>query len=80
KNELLERYEKYLADKQARSFESRFTIKSEFRSLIIGNRWRRINDLKQKYDVNIQILNNQVPPPAVVPVPPPTTNGEQQHD
>ncbi|CAF3361315.1 unnamed protein product [Rotaria socialis] len=80
KKELLERYEKYLADKQARSFETRFTIKSEFRSIIIGNRRRRINDLKQKYDVNIQILNNQVPPSAVVPVPPPMTNGEQQHD
>ncbi|CAF0936588.1 unnamed protein product [Rotaria sordida] len=58
KNELIQRYEKYLADKQARSYELRFTIKSQYRSLILGYRRRTINNLKQKYDVNIQILSN----------------------
>ncbi|UJR21965.1 hypothetical protein I4U23_025033 [Adineta vaga] len=61
KNELLERYEKYQADQQARSFELRFTIKPEYRSLIIGPRRRTMNNLMQKYDVHIQISNSQTP-------------------
>ena len=74
KKELLERYEKYQADKQARSFELRFTIKPEYRSIIIGARRRTINQLKQKYDVNIQISNSSTPPSAVVPTPSSTNN------
>ncbi|CAF5188025.1 unnamed protein product, partial [Rotaria sp. Silwood1] len=69
KNELIKRYEKYQTDKQARSYELRLIIKSQYRSLIIGPRRRTINNLKQKYDVNIQILNNQQPTSAVVPTP-----------
>ena len=84
KKELLERYEKYQADKQARSYELRFTIKPEFRSIIIGSRRRTINNLKQKYDVNIQISNSATPSSAVVPTPTPTpsndTTQQQQQD
>ncbi|CAF4482939.1 unnamed protein product [Rotaria sp. Silwood2] len=78
KNELIQRYEKYQIDKQARSYELRFPIKSEYRSLIIGPRRRTINDLKQKYNVNIQILNNQQPTTAVVPTP--TLSNDTNHD
>jgi polyribonucleotide nucleotidyltransferase len=81
KKELLERYEKYQADKQARSFELRFTIKPEYRSIIIGARRRTINQLKQKYDVNIQISNGSTPPSAVVPTPSSTTtSNDTKHD
>ncbi|CAF3947051.1 unnamed protein product [Adineta steineri] len=82
KKDLLERYEKYQVDKQARSYELRFTIKPEYRSLINGFRRRTYNNLKQKYDVNIQISNSQVPSSAVVPTPI-TTNAidtTQPHD
>jgi hypothetical protein len=78
KKELLERYEKYQIDKQARSFELRFTIKSEYRSLIIGFRRRILNNLKQKYDVNIQISNSQTPSSAVVPTPSLSNDTPQQ--
>ena len=82
KKELLERYEKYQLDKQARSFELRFTIKSEYRSLITGFRRRTLNNLKQKHDVNIQISNSQTPSSAVVPTPSSTndTPTTTQHD
>jgi hypothetical protein len=80
KKELLERYEKYQTDKQARSYELRFTIKPEYRSLITGFRRRTINNLKQKYDVNIQISNSQTPPSAVVPTPSTGNDTTQQHD
>jgi hypothetical protein len=82
KKELLERYEKYQIDKQARSYELRFTIKPEYRSLIIGIRRRKLNHLKQKYDVNIQISNSQTTPSsAVVPTPNDIIQQQQQqHD
>jgi len=80
KKDLLECYEKYQSDKQARSYELRFTIKPEYRSLITGFRRRTLNNLKQKYDVNIQISNNQTPSSAVVPTPNDQTQQQQQHD
>ena len=80
KKELLDRYEKYQADKQARSYELRFTVKPEFRSLIIGFRRRTLNQLKQKYDVNIQIANSPTPSSAVVPTPATANDANQQHD
>ena len=80
KKELLERYEKYRADKQARSYELRFTIKPEFRSLVIGFRRRTMNILKEKHDVNIQIANIPTPSSAVVPTPVSTNDVNQQHD
>jgi predicted PilT family ATPase len=81
KKELLEQYEKYQADKQARSYEVRFIIKPEFRSIIIGPRRRKLNQLKQKYDVNIQISNSSTPSSAVVPTPTSSSNDtKQQHD
>lgn len=56
KHELMGLYEKFVADKEARSFKLRFPIKAENRSLII-NRRNPLNALKQKYDVNIQLAN-----------------------
>ena len=53
KYDLNELYEKYQIDKQARSYQVRFKIQSKYCSLINGN--RRYN-LKEKYDVHIQIL------------------------
>jgi len=62
KKDLLERYEKYQADQQARSFQLQFTIKSTDRSLIFGPRQRTLINLQQKYEVNIQIGRGQTPP------------------
>jgi hypothetical protein len=78
KKDLLESYKKYQSDKQARSYELRFTIKPEYRSLIIGIRRRTLINLKQKYDVNIQISNNQTPLSAVVPTPNDQIQQQQQ--
>ncbi|CAF0801048.1 unnamed protein product [Rotaria sordida] len=79
KNELLESYEKYQADKQARSHEIHFTIKPEHRSLIFGFRGKTINNLRQKYDVKIDVSNNQsstsVPTSSII-----DNNNEQQDD
>ena len=84
KRELTESYEKYQVDKEARSFEVRCTIKPEYRGLVFGNRRRALNDLKEKYNVNFQISDSQVPPSAVVPTPSATTEtdeaGQQQQD
>ncbi|CAF0938862.1 unnamed protein product [Adineta ricciae] len=80
KKELLDRYEKYQADKVARSFELRFTIKPEYRPLIIGSRRRTINNLKQKHDVNILISNSQMPTSAVVPTPAESNGSDKLHD
>jgi rRNA processing protein Krr1/Pno1/transcription antitermination factor NusA-like protein len=84
KKELLESYEKYQIDRQARSFEVRFTIKPEHRSLIVGFRGKTINNLRQKYDVKIDITNNQIPSSAVVPTPSLSNDDDntttEQHD
>jgi rRNA processing protein Krr1/Pno1 len=69
RKELLESYEKYQVDRQARSFEVRFTIKPEYRSLIYGFRGKTMSQLRQKHDVKIDVSNNQVPSSAVVPTP-----------
>jgi rRNA processing protein Krr1/Pno1 len=76
RKELLESYEKYQVDRQARSFETRFTIKPEYRSLIYGFRGKTMNYLRQKYDVKIDVSNNQVPSSAVVPTPSTSTEDE----
>ncbi|CAF0936918.1 unnamed protein product [Rotaria sp. Silwood1] len=78
KNELLESYEKYQTDKQARSYEIRFTIKPEYRSLIFGVRGKTINSLRQKYDVKIDVSNNQLLSTTNVPTSSGTDNNEQQ--
>lgn len=62
KSELLEAYERYLVDKQARSFEVRFTVKPEYRSIIFGVRNKTIHSLRQKHDVKIDLSNNQAVP------------------
>jgi rRNA processing protein Krr1/Pno1 len=81
KKDLLERYEKYQADKEARSYEVRLIIKPEYRSLITGFRRRKLNNFKQKHDVNIQIFNSQTPSSAVVPTPTASNDITQpQHD
>lgn len=67
KKELLNRYEKYQADKLARSFELRFTIKSDRRPLVIGARGRTINNLMQKFDVNIHLGNHANSAAAATP-------------
>jgi uncharacterized protein YajQ (UPF0234 family) len=69
RKELLESHEKLLADRQARSFEVRFTVKPEYRSIIFGIRGRTIINLRQKYDVKIDVANSQTPSSAVVPTP-----------
>ena len=78
KKELLERYEKFQSEKEARSYELHFTIKPEYRSLIIGNRRRTLNTLKQKHDVNILIANSVGPSSAVVPTPSASTEQDEQ--
>jgi predicted PilT family ATPase len=84
RKELLESYEKYQIDRQARSFEVRFTVKPEYRSLVYGFRGKTINQLRQKHDVKIEVSNNQVPSSAVVPTPSTSTeeepSTEQQDD
>jgi rRNA processing protein Krr1/Pno1 len=84
RKELLESYEKYQIDRQARSFEVRFTIKPEHRSLIVGFRGKTINNLRQKNDVKIDITNNQIPSSAVVPTPSLSNDDDntttEQHD
>ncbi|CAF1554582.1 unnamed protein product [Adineta ricciae] len=85
RKELLESYEKLQADRQARSFEIRFTIKPEYRSLLFGVRGKTINSLRQKYDVKIDVSSNQPPASAVVPTPSTTdhdntNNADDQHD
>ena len=91
KKELLDAYEKFQADRQARSFEVRFTIKPEDRSLIFGYRGKTLNNLRQKHDVKIDVSNNnQTTTSAVVPTPsndnestpttPITTGTDEQHD
>ncbi|CAF4541181.1 unnamed protein product, partial [Rotaria sp. Silwood2] len=81
KNELLESYEKYQADKQARSHEIRFTIKPEYRSLIFGFRGKTIYSLRQKYDVKIDVSNNQLSSSSTnVPTSSSMDNNEQQDD
>ena len=77
RKELLESYEKYQVDRQARSFEVRFTVKPEYRSLIFGIRGRTINSLRQKHDVKIDVTNNQAPSTAIVPAP--TTANEEDN-
>ena len=69
RKELLDIYEKYQADRQARSFELRLTIKPEDRSILFGTRGRTINSLRQKYDVKIEVAQNQTPSTAIVPTP-----------
>ena len=66
---LLERYEKYQVDKQARAFEVHLNVKPEHRTLIFGNRRRPTMNLRQKHDVNIQVIDHQTPTSAVVPTP-----------
>lgn len=85
RKELLQAYEKYQADRQARSFEVRFTTKPEYRSLIFGFRGKTISNLSQTHDVKIDVTSNQPPPSAVVPTPSVAANdeestGEQQDD
>jgi rRNA processing protein Krr1/Pno1 len=82
KKDLIESYDKYQADQQARRYELRFTIKPEYRSLLIGFHRRTINNLRQKYDVNIQLSNSQTPSSAVVPTPSvlPVDTTEQHDD
>lgn len=58
RKDLIERYEKFEAEKKARSFEIRLNVKPEFRSLILGNRRRPAATLKQKFDVNIQEVSS----------------------
>ncbi len=77
RKELLESYEKFQSDRQARSFEVRFSIKPEYRSLIFGFRGKTINSLRQKYDVKIDVSSNQTPSSAVVPTPS-VSNEEQE--
>ncbi|CAF1136023.1 unnamed protein product [Adineta steineri] len=80
RKELLESYEKFQADRQARSFQIHFTIKPAYRSLIFGFRGKTINNLRQKFDVKIDVkiddASNQAPTSAVVPTPS-TTNDEE---
>jgi hypothetical protein len=76
RKELLESYEKLQVDRQARSFEVRFTIKPEYRSLIFGFRGKTIGNFRQKYDVKIDISNNQIPASAVVPTPSTSNDNE----
>jgi rRNA processing protein Krr1/Pno1 len=76
RKELLESYEKLQVDRQARSFEVRFTIKPEYRSLIFGFRGKTIGNFRQKYDVKIDISNNQIPSSAVVPTPSTSNDNE----
>jgi rRNA processing protein Krr1/Pno1 len=83
RKDLLESYEKLLADKQLRSYEVRFTIKPEYRSLIFGFRGRTITNLRQKHDVKIDVANSQPPASAVVPTPSVPTdenNSTEQQD
>jgi rRNA processing protein Krr1/Pno1 len=83
RKELLESYEKFQIDRQARSFEVRFTIKPEYRSLILGFRKKTINNLRQKYDVKIDVTNNQIPSSAVVPTPSVSNDNDnttEEHD
>ena len=84
RKELLESYEKFQTDRQARSFEVRFTVRPEYRSLIFGARGKTINQLRQKHDVRIDVSNNQAPSSAVVPTPSTSTeeetHSEQQDD
>jgi len=55
---------------------------TEYRSIITGFRRRTINNLRQKYDVNIQLSNSQTPSSAVVPTPSvlPVDTTEQHDD
>ena len=78
RKELLESYEKYQVDRQARSFEVRFTIKPEYRSIVLGFRGRTMIQLRQKYDVKIDVTNNQTPSTAIVPTPGTSTDDESQ--
>ena len=78
RKELLESYEKFQTDRQARSFEVRFTIRPEYRPLVFGARGKTINQLRQKYDVRIDVSNNQMPSSAVVPTPS-TSNEDETH-
>lgn len=78
RKELLDAYEKFQTDRQARSFEVRFTIRPENRSIVFGTRGKTINQLRKKYDVRIDVSNNQAPSSAVVPTPS-TVNEEETH-
>lgn len=69
RKELLESYEKLQADRQARSFEVRFTIKPEYRSIVVGFRGKTLGQLRQKYDVKLDVSQNSTPSSAVVPQP-----------
>jgi rRNA processing protein Krr1/Pno1 len=77
RKELLEAYDKLQADRQARSFEVRFTIQPEYRSLLFGFRGKTISNLRQKYDVKIDVANNQAPSSAIVPTP--STSNEDEN-
>jgi len=80
RKELLESYEKLQADRQARSFEVRFTIKPEYRSIVVGTRGKTINQLLQKYDVKIDINQSATPSSAVVPQPSSSTANNTDED
>lgn len=76
--ELQESYDKYQTDRQARSFEVRFSIKPEYRALILGARGKKINSLRQTYDVRIEVTHNTTPSTAIVPTPSATTNQDDE--
>lgn len=78
RKDLLDSYEKYQVDRQARSFEVRFTIKPEYRSIIVGFHGRTMKDLRQKYDVKIDVTSNPTPSTAIVPTPGASTDDESQ--
>jgi transcription antitermination factor NusA-like protein len=81
RKQLLESYEKLQADRQARSFEVRFTIKPEYRSLVFGFRGKTLSNLRQKYDVKIDISNNnQTVSSAVVPAQQTTSSSSNDND
>ena len=55
----------------------RFTIKPEYRALILGARGKKINSLRQKYDVRIEVTHNATPSTAIVPTPAATQPDEE---
>jgi len=80
RKDLLESYEKFQTDRQARSFEVRFTIKPEYRYLVLGYRGKTINQLRKTYDVRIDVSNNQAASSAVVPTPSSVDEGETTNE
>ena len=78
--ELIERYEKHQADRQARSYELPLTIKSDYRQLILGHRRTNITNLKKQYEVQILIGDHTTPPSAVVPTPSTSNDHEENKE